>query len=132
MVWGWHMKECSCSFYDPNSFGFHLYLMLFLLIFFFSLFVCRYGAKLSYDSRTSVALFRSFSASDYIAAQCLRWGKLIIGKQLYGWIFNTFCCTMEWEISFGMFGNVIDVFKFIVIVQASRNHTSILYQLKTD
>ncbi|KAB2634693.1 fatty acid amide hydrolase-like [Pyrus ussuriensis x Pyrus communis] len=31
-----------------------------------------YGAKLSYDSRTSVALFRSFSASDYIAAQCLR------------------------------------------------------------
>ncbi|KAM2605007.1 hypothetical protein TB2_033859 [Malus domestica] len=31
-----------------------------------------YGAKLSYDSRTNVALFRSFSASDYIAAQCLR------------------------------------------------------------
>ncbi|XP_011030232.1 PREDICTED: fatty acid amide hydrolase [Populus euphratica] len=30
------------------------------------------GVRLSYDSRTNVALFRSFIASDYIAAQCLR------------------------------------------------------------
>ncbi|CAB4320294.1 unnamed protein product [Prunus armeniaca] len=30
------------------------------------------GARLSYDTRTSMALFRSFSASDYVAAQCLR------------------------------------------------------------
>lgn len=30
------------------------------------------GVRLNYDSRTSVALFRSFNASDYIAAQCLR------------------------------------------------------------
>lgn len=30
------------------------------------------GVRLNYDSRTSVALFQSFSASDYIAAQCLR------------------------------------------------------------
>uniref|UniRef100_M4ESY7 Amidase domain-containing protein n=1 Tax=Brassica campestris TaxID=3711 RepID=M4ESY7_BRACM len=28
--------------------------------------------KLSYDTRTSFAIFKSFSASDYIAAQCLR------------------------------------------------------------
>ncbi|BFG41324.1 hypothetical protein CerSpe_275990 [Prunus speciosa] len=31
-----------------------------------------HGARLSYDTRTSMALFRSFSASDYVAAQCLR------------------------------------------------------------
>ncbi|KAF9665865.1 hypothetical protein SADUNF_Sadunf16G0169300 [Salix dunnii] len=30
------------------------------------------GVRLNYDSRTSVKLFRSFGASDYIAAQCLR------------------------------------------------------------
>ncbi|XVF44907.1 hypothetical protein PTKIN_Ptkin02bG0160900 [Pterospermum kingtungense] len=30
------------------------------------------GAKLTYDTRTSMALFRSFTASDYVAAQCLR------------------------------------------------------------
>jgi Asp-tRNA(Asn)/Glu-tRNA(Gln) amidotransferase A subunit family amidase len=30
------------------------------------------NSKLSYDTRTSFAIFRSFSASDYIAAQCLR------------------------------------------------------------
>ncbi|KAJ6777370.1 TRANSAMIDASE [Salix koriyanagi] len=30
------------------------------------------GVRLNYDSRTSVGLFRSFGASDYIAAQCLR------------------------------------------------------------
>ncbi|XP_022158930.1 fatty acid amide hydrolase isoform X2 [Momordica charantia] len=30
------------------------------------------GKRLTYDSRTSSALFRSFTASDYVAAQCLR------------------------------------------------------------
>ncbi|GMI83740.1 fatty acid amide hydrolase [Hibiscus trionum] len=30
------------------------------------------GVKLTYDVRTSMALFRSFTASDYVAAQCLR------------------------------------------------------------
>ncbi|KAJ4843118.1 hypothetical protein Tsubulata_002902 [Turnera subulata] len=30
------------------------------------------GARLTYDTRTSVALFKSFSAADYVAAQCLR------------------------------------------------------------
>ncbi|XVE93568.1 hypothetical protein REPUB_Repub01dG0206000 [Reevesia pubescens] len=30
------------------------------------------GVKLTYDTRTSMALFRSFTASDYVAAQCLR------------------------------------------------------------
>ncbi|KAF8013856.1 hypothetical protein BT93_I1652 [Corymbia citriodora subsp. variegata] len=30
------------------------------------------GTELNYDSRTSMALFRSFTASDYVAAQCLR------------------------------------------------------------
>nr|KJB79532.1 hypothetical protein B456_013G053300 [Gossypium raimondii] len=30
------------------------------------------GVKLTYDTRISMALFRSFTASDYIAAQCLR------------------------------------------------------------
>ncbi|XP_010484225.1 PREDICTED: fatty acid amide hydrolase-like isoform X1 [Camelina sativa] len=30
------------------------------------------NSKLTYDTRTSFAIFRSFSASDYIAAQCLR------------------------------------------------------------
>ncbi|CAA7034814.1 unnamed protein product [Microthlaspi erraticum] len=30
------------------------------------------NSKLSYDTRTSFAIFRSFSAADYIAAQCLR------------------------------------------------------------
>ncbi|BAT86942.1 Fatty acid amide hydrolase [Vigna angularis] len=30
------------------------------------------GAKMAYDTRTSMALFRSFSAADYIAAQCIR------------------------------------------------------------
>ncbi|KAL4302347.1 hypothetical protein GQ457_10G019950 [Hibiscus cannabinus] len=30
------------------------------------------GVKLTYDTRTSLALFRSFTASDYVAAQCLR------------------------------------------------------------
>lgn len=29
-------------------------------------------AKLTYDTRTNLALFRSYSASDYVAAQCLR------------------------------------------------------------
>lgn len=31
-------------------------------------------ARLTYDSRISLALFQTYSASDYIAAQCLRWG----------------------------------------------------------
>lgn len=30
------------------------------------------GVKLTYDTRTSMALFRSFNASDYVAAQCIR------------------------------------------------------------
>ncbi|KDP35945.1 hypothetical protein JCGZ_09917 [Jatropha curcas] len=30
------------------------------------------GERLTYDTRTSVVLFRSFSAADYVAAQCLR------------------------------------------------------------
>ncbi|KAK9905199.1 hypothetical protein M0R45_000395 [Rubus argutus] len=30
------------------------------------------GVRLTYDTRTNMALFRSFSASDYVAAQCLR------------------------------------------------------------
>ncbi|XP_065869684.1 fatty acid amide hydrolase [Euphorbia lathyris] len=30
------------------------------------------GARLTYDTRTSVALFQSFSAADYVAAQCIR------------------------------------------------------------
>ncbi|KAE9591820.1 putative hydrolase [Lupinus albus] len=30
------------------------------------------GGKLTYDTRTSLALFRSFTAADYVAAQCLR------------------------------------------------------------
>ncbi|KAE8708400.1 putative sphingolipid transporter spinster-like protein 2-like [Hibiscus syriacus] len=30
------------------------------------------GVKLTYDTRTSMALLRSFTASDYVAAQCLR------------------------------------------------------------
>ncbi|KAL0863048.1 hypothetical protein Bca101_042166 [Brassica carinata] len=30
------------------------------------------NSKLSYDTRTSFAIFRSFSASDYISAQCIR------------------------------------------------------------
>ncbi|XP_054801712.1 fatty acid amide hydrolase isoform X2 [Prosopis cineraria] len=30
------------------------------------------GTRLTYDTRTSVALFRSFTAGDYVAAQCLR------------------------------------------------------------
>ncbi|KAG2704889.1 hypothetical protein I3760_05G027600 [Carya illinoinensis] len=30
------------------------------------------AARMTYDSRTSLALFRSFTASDYVAAQCLR------------------------------------------------------------
>nr|DAD22214.1 TPA_asm: hypothetical protein HUJ06_023677 [Nelumbo nucifera] len=30
------------------------------------------GTKLTHDTRTNLALFRSFSASDYVAAQCLR------------------------------------------------------------
>lgn len=30
------------------------------------------SARLTYDSRINLALFRSFTASDYIAAQCLR------------------------------------------------------------
>ncbi|XVF01457.1 hypothetical protein REPUB_Repub04eG0091000 [Reevesia pubescens] len=30
------------------------------------------GVKLTYDTRTSMALFRSFTASDYVAAQCIR------------------------------------------------------------
>ncbi|KAF8389143.1 hypothetical protein HHK36_025836 [Tetracentron sinense] len=36
------------------------------------------GAQLTYDTRTNLALFKSFSASDYVAAQCLRWGKILI------------------------------------------------------
>ncbi|KAK9942874.1 hypothetical protein M0R45_008518 [Rubus argutus] len=32
----------------------------------------RNGVRLTYDTRTNMALFRSFSASDYVAAQCLR------------------------------------------------------------
>ncbi|KAF9665864.1 hypothetical protein SADUNF_Sadunf16G0169100 [Salix dunnii] len=35
------------------------------------------GVRLNYDSRTSVRLFRSFNASDYIAAQCLRSTSII-------------------------------------------------------
>ncbi|XP_041011619.1 fatty acid amide hydrolase isoform X4 [Juglans microcarpa x Juglans regia] len=30
------------------------------------------AARMTYDTRTSLALFRSFTASDYVAAQCLR------------------------------------------------------------
>ncbi|KAL2342026.1 hypothetical protein Fmac_009966 [Flemingia macrophylla] len=30
------------------------------------------GVKLTYDTRTNLALFRSFTASDYVAAQCIR------------------------------------------------------------
>ncbi|GMI78719.1 fatty acid amide hydrolase [Hibiscus trionum] len=30
------------------------------------------GVKLTYDTRTSMALFRTFTASDYVASQCLR------------------------------------------------------------
>ncbi|XP_031096931.1 fatty acid amide hydrolase-like [Ipomoea triloba] len=30
------------------------------------------GVRLTYDTRTNLAFFRSFSASDYVAAQCLR------------------------------------------------------------
>nr|XP_048337342.1 fatty acid amide hydrolase isoform X2 [Ziziphus jujuba var. spinosa] len=30
------------------------------------------GSRLTYDTRTSMALFRSFSAANYVAAQCLR------------------------------------------------------------
>lgn len=30
------------------------------------------GVKLSYDTRTSLALFQSFTAADYVAAQCIR------------------------------------------------------------
>ncbi|CAJ1961400.1 unnamed protein product [Sphenostylis stenocarpa] len=30
------------------------------------------GVKLTYDTRTSLALFRSFTAADYVAAQCIR------------------------------------------------------------
>ncbi|KAL6218390.1 hypothetical protein ACLB2K_011604 [Fragaria x ananassa] len=30
------------------------------------------GVRLTYDTRTSMALFRSFSASDYVTAQCIR------------------------------------------------------------
>ncbi|TKY71547.1 Fatty acid amide hydrolase [Spatholobus suberectus] len=30
------------------------------------------GVKLTYDTRTSIALFRSFTAADYVAAQCIR------------------------------------------------------------
>lgn len=30
------------------------------------------GTELNYDSRTSMAIFRSFTASDFVAAQCLR------------------------------------------------------------
>ncbi|CAJ2648864.1 unnamed protein product [Trifolium pratense] len=30
------------------------------------------GAKLTYDTRTSLALFQTFTAADYIAAQCIR------------------------------------------------------------
>jgi Asp-tRNA(Asn)/Glu-tRNA(Gln) amidotransferase A subunit family amidase len=30
------------------------------------------GVKLTYDTRTSLALFQSFTAADYIAAQCIR------------------------------------------------------------
>ncbi|XP_027361730.1 fatty acid amide hydrolase isoform X2 [Abrus precatorius] len=30
------------------------------------------GVRLSYDTRTSLALFRSFTAADYVAAQCIR------------------------------------------------------------
>lgn len=33
---------------------------------------CRRGSKLTYDTRTNLALFRSLSATDYIAAQQIR------------------------------------------------------------
>jgi len=43
------------------------------------LFLCfrRKGVKLAYDTRTSLALFRSFTAADYVAAQCIRREKTL-------------------------------------------------------
>ncbi|XP_021656175.2 fatty acid amide hydrolase isoform X3 [Hevea brasiliensis] len=38
------------------------------------------GKRLTYDTRTSFALFRSFSAADYVAAQCFRTSSLIAFK----------------------------------------------------
>lgn len=38
----------------------------------------RKAARMTYDTRTSLALFRSFSASDYVSAQCLRWVIIMI------------------------------------------------------
>lgn len=53
----------------------YLYLAIFMrnLCWFLLLLFChRKGVKLTYDTRTSMALFRSFTAADYVAAQCIR------------------------------------------------------------
>lgn len=52
-----------------------LYIGLDRLIFLW--FVCRKGVRLTYDTRTNMALFRSFTASEYVAAQRIRYDNLI-------------------------------------------------------
>lgn len=75
MVWDWHLKHIL-----DRSFRFHS--LFHNYIFYLTFLVCRNGVRLTYDTRTNMALFRSFSASDYVAAQCLRWAKTIARKQL--------------------------------------------------
>ncbi|KAG5585533.1 hypothetical protein H5410_045967 [Solanum commersonii] len=43
-----------------------------LSVFFFFFFVTRKGAILTYDTRTDLAFFHSFTATEYVAAQLLR------------------------------------------------------------
>lgn len=42
-------------------------------------FLCLYrkDVKLTYDTHINLVLFQSFTASDYVAAQCLRWVKIL-------------------------------------------------------
>lgn len=67
----WTFYTSHCFLLDLDV----LFLKLFpdiILIICFLPFVSRKGPRLTYDTRTNLALFRSFTAADYVAAQRLR------------------------------------------------------------
>lgn len=63
VVYGWHYLPKEEITKDDD---------IFKLIWSPAFCLCRKGVRMAYDTRTSMALFRSFTASDYVAAQCLR------------------------------------------------------------
>lgn len=120
MVWDpfeTHTRDWSFWFHSL----FHNY--IYIYIFYLTFWVCRNGVRLTYDTRTSMALFRSFSASDYVAAQCLRWAKTITKKQLI----RMKCLISAMSELKACLGCLVIWFKFIFVVLSSRCCTSIQY-----